>query len=60
MRTRKQINTTLGDFIAAVTDEVMPLAGNQANADALVFYILNDMLSANRVRLNKRVAFKRL
>ena len=60
MRTRKQINTTLGDLIAAVTDEVMPLAGNQANADALVFYILNDMLSANRVRLNKRVAFKRL
>ena len=60
MRTRKQINTTLGDLIAAVTDEVMPLAGNQANADALVFYILNDMLSANRVRLNKRVAIKRL
>jgi hypothetical protein len=58
MRTRKQINTTLGDFIAAVTDEVMPLAGNQANADALVSYILNDLLIARRMRLKKRSAFK--
>jgi len=60
MRTRKQINTTLGDFIAAVTDEVMPLAGNQANADALVSYILNDLLTAKRVRLRKRLPIKTL
>ena len=45
--------TTLGELIAAVTDEVMPIAGNQANADALVSYILNDLLVAKRVRLRK-------
>ena len=36
MRMKKRINTTLGELIAAVTDEVMPIAGSQANADALV------------------------
>jgi hypothetical protein len=60
MRTKKQLNTTLGDLIAAVTDEVMPLAGNQANANALVSYILNDLLAAKRVRLRKRVSFRSL
>lgn len=54
MRTPKHsVNTTLGELIAAVTDEVMPIAGNQANADALVSYILNDLLVAKRVRLRK-------
>jgi hypothetical protein len=60
MRAKKQVNTTLGDLIAAVTDEVMPIAGNQANADALVSYILNDLLIAKRVRMKKRFAFKAL
>jgi len=58
MRTKKQINTTLGEFIAAVTDEVMPIAGSQANADALVSYIVNDLLIAKRVRLRKRAALR--
>lgn len=54
MRTKKRsVNTTLGELIAAVTDEVMPIAGNQADADALVSYILNDLLVAKRVRLRK-------
>jgi hypothetical protein len=57
MRT-KHINTTLGELIAAVTDEVMPIAGNQANADALVSYILNDLLVAKRVKIKKRMALK--
>jgi hypothetical protein len=60
MRTKKQLNTTLGDLIAAVTDEVMPLAGNQANANALVSYILNDLLAAKRVRLRKRLSLPSL
>ena len=58
MRVKKPIDTTLGDLIAAVTDEVMPLAGNQANADALVSYILNDLFVAKRVRLRKRSALR--
>jgi hypothetical protein len=58
MRTKKQINTTLGELIAAVTDEVMPIAGSQANADALVSYIVNDLLIAKRVRLRKRAALR--
>jgi hypothetical protein len=60
MRTKKQVKATLGDLIAAVTDEVMPLAGSQANADALVSYILNDLLVAKRVRLRKRLSFRSL
>lgn len=58
MRTRRSIDTTLGELIAAVTDEVMPLTENQANADALVSYIVNDLLIAKRVRLRKRKALR--
>jgi hypothetical protein len=58
MRTKRSIDTTLGELIAAVTDEVMPLAGSQANADALVSYIVNDLLVAKRVRLRKRSALR--
>jgi hypothetical protein len=58
MRARRSIDTTLGELIAAVTDEVMPLAENQANADALVSYIVNDLLIAKRVRLRKRKALR--
>jgi len=54
MREKKSIDTTLGELIAAVTDEVMPVAGDQANADALVSYIVNDLFVAKRVRLRKR------
>ena len=59
MRTKKQINTTLGELIAAVTDEVMPIAGSQANADALVSYIVNDLLIAKRVKLRSARRFER-
>jgi hypothetical protein len=59
MRGRKQINTTLGELIAAVTEEVLPVAGNRANANALVCYILSDLFTARRVRLTRRTAFKR-
>jgi hypothetical protein len=58
MRTKRSIDTTLGELIAAVTDEVMPLAGNQANTDALVSYIVNDLLVAKRVRLRRRSALR--
>jgi hypothetical protein len=58
MRMKKRINTTLGELIAAVTDEVMPIAGSQANADALVSYILNDLLLARKVKLTNRASLR--
>jgi hypothetical protein len=60
MRGNRHINTTLGELIAAVTDEVMPIAGNQANADALVSYILNDLLVAKKLKLKSRRATLRV
>ena len=54
MREKKQIDTTLGELIVAVTDEVMPIAGNRANAHALASFILNDLFVTRRVRLRKR------
>jgi hypothetical protein len=58
MRAKKQIDTTLGELIVAVTDEVMPIAGNRANAHALVSFILNDLFAARRVKLRKRSSGK--
>ena len=58
MRMKKRIKTTLGELIAAVTDEVMPIAGSQANADALVSYILNDLLIARKVKLTNRASLR--
>ena len=54
MRAKKQIDTTLGELIVAVTDEVMPIAGHRASAHALVSLILNDLFAARRVKLRKR------
>jgi hypothetical protein len=55
---KRKIDTTLGELIAAVTDEVMPIAGNQADADALVSYILNDLLVAKRLKMRRRAALR--
>lgn len=54
MRSRRRIDTTLGELIVAITDEVMPVAGNKANANALVSYILHELFTARRLRLRKR------
>ena len=48
------IDTTLGDLIVAMTDEVKPLASNPTNANILVFRILQDLFARKRVRLKKR------
>jgi len=60
MRGKKQIHTTLGELIAAVTEEVLPVTGSRANANALVSYILSDLFMARRVRLRRRSALKGL
>jgi hypothetical protein len=51
---RKVINTTLGDLIAAVTDEVKPFARDPSGLYMTVSQIVNDLLSRRRLRANKR------
>ena len=43
-------NATLGDLIAAVTDEVSRLTQGSANTNILVSYIVRDLLAKRRVR----------
>ena len=50
MRQRKVIKTTLGDLIAAVTDEVMPIIRDPAGAYRVVSWVVNDVLTRQRVR----------
>ena len=58
MRARKQIDTTLGDLIVAVSDAVSPLTHNRTNANVLVSYILSDLVASRRVRLKKNSILK--
>ena len=46
--------TTLGDLIVAVTDEVRPLMGKGTNTGVIVSLILHDLFRRRRVRLQKR------
>jgi hypothetical protein len=54
MRQRKVIRTTLGDLIVAVTDEVMPIIRDPAGAYVVVSWVLNDVLTHQRLRDHKR------
>ncbi len=54
MRERKVVRTTLGDLIAAVTDEVMPIVRDPADAYMVVSWVLNDVLTRQRVRDHKQ------
>ena len=51
---RKVIRTTLGDLIAAVTDEVKPFARDRSGLYMTVSHILSDILSRHRRRANGR------
>jgi hypothetical protein len=51
---RKVIKTTLGDLIAAVTDEVKPFARDRSGLYMTVSHILSDLLSSHRRRANGR------
>ena len=52
--TEKVIRTTLGDLIAAVTDEVKPFVREPSGAYRVVSYILDDLLARHRHRPHKR------
>lgn len=51
---KKVIRTTLGDLIAAVTDEVKPLVRDPSGMYMVVSYILTDVLARHRLRARKR------
>jgi len=51
---RKVIRTTLGDLIAAVTDEVKPFARDRSGLYMTVSHILSDILIRHRRRANGR------
>jgi len=50
--------TTLGELIAAVTDEVSRLTEGSANTNILVSYIIRDLLAKRRVRPETRRILK--
>jgi hypothetical protein len=54
MRGEKHLNTTLGELIVAVTEEVAPLRADRTTTNALVSYILQDLFLKRRVRLRKK------
>ena len=47
---QRVIRTTLGDLIAAVTDEVKPFVRDPSSLSMVVSYILNDVLARHRLR----------
>ena len=58
MSARRKVDTTLGDLIAAVTDEVSPLTSTRTKTNILVSYILNDLFVTRRVRLKQKSSLK--
>lgn len=50
MRAQQKTDVTLGDLVAAVTDEVKPLSGNKRRVNLLVSFILQDLFLSYRVR----------
>ena len=49
MGRREIIRTTLGDLIAAVTDEVTAFMGDSPAAYIVVSYVMSDLLTRHRV-----------
>ena len=54
MRQAKRVNTTLGELILAVTEEVAPLKADRTTSNALVSYIVQDMFVKGCVRLKRK------
>ena len=55
MNGRKPRQSTLGELIVAITDEVDPLMKNSASTSIIVSLILQDLFARRRVRLRKRL-----
>jgi hypothetical protein len=54
IRRQKVIRTTLGDLIAAVTDEVKPFVRDPSGLYMVVSHILNDVLARHHRCAHKR------
>jgi hypothetical protein len=54
IRQQRIIRTTLGDLIAAVTDEVKPFVRDPSGLYMVVSHILNDVLARHHRRAHKR------
>ena len=50
----KVIETTLGDLIVAVTDEVRPLVDDRSQLYTVVSLVVNDVLARRRLSARKR------
>jgi hypothetical protein len=59
MSGRKTRQTTLGELIVAVTDEVDPFMKNSSVTPLIVSVILRDLFARRRVRLRKRIVPRR-
>jgi hypothetical protein len=51
---QKVIETTLGDLIVAVTDEVKPFVRDPSALYMVVFCILDDVLARHHLRVHER------
>ncbi len=56
MRPRKTVDTTLGDLIVAMTDEVAPYIADPTAIFLVVECILSDLLAKERLRFHSRSA----
>jgi hypothetical protein len=54
MGRQKVIKTTLGELIAALTDEVMPFVREPSALYKVVSWVLNDVLTRYRPRVQKQ------
>ena len=54
MRQRRIVNTTLGDFIVAVTDEVKGFIRDPSDVYMVVSCILSELAAEHRVHVRKR------
>jgi hypothetical protein len=54
MRAAKRVNTTLGELIFAVAEEVAPLKADRTTNNALVSYVVQDLFLKGCVRLKKK------
>ena len=54
MKRKAAIQTTLGDLVAALTDEVAPFISNEREKNVVVAHILSDLLKNKAVAADRR------
>lgn len=56
MKKRAAVQTTLGDLVAALTDEVTPFISNERERSVMVARILSDLLKNKAVAVKRKIA----